>query len=621
MLKELAARAFKMAYLIDDLGSKFDSWGHNLRLRILRKSAENPAKYVRTVAEARTNETLKSLYAYALEFCIENEIRQCWSHVFRLDEFKTNAGQAAALRAFCIRWLSPTESGMVRAQQIENTLDLLFRSNPVARLERMASASVEFLATVRRRGITPYDLGDWRELIRALYVLNFYETTGYGRKNFSAIHRIARQLFESVPEPAGNVTPHQRDVLVRYAINFDLLDIALRFAINGGKSGEFVTRLLRDFDRLTKVNSKFCAEYRADAHKPSISIVASTVWGDQFVDNFMNYCVASLLSNGNIPDLAKETSVIHSIVTTRRDEARVRAHPLFRELERQARVEFRIFDDSLLQEREDSGFAFYRFYGLLDHVHIDLARKLSCDLYLLPPDVVYSADCLTVLRRSLVDQGDVCQPPYLEAERSGFLRDINGLRSSNAVLSLPGRELLVCAAKNITDHFRSLIVSRQNNQFCRDPREIFWPVENGLMMHSVYIHPCAVSRRVLARGFHPNYENVDYAFPARVLQADGKLSVLNNADLAAAVHFSPTKRAGAYTKTGFRLRDFVGAHAHDYHVHRECFPNGVFLPCGDLGYPAAAGYREELAIVVAALERPVNTSGYNPFFPPRRYNG
>jgi hypothetical protein len=169
---------------------------------------------------------------------------------------------------------------------------------------------------------------------------------------------------------------------------------------------------------------------------------------------------------------------------------------------------------------------------------------------------------------------------------------------------LTARKLLDLASRYPSRIFRSLAMTRENAAFCRHPRELIWPVDGGVMVHSLFMHPVTLSSRVLARPFHPDHENVDFALMPRVLQGDGVLKVMTDANAAVAVHLRPDEQPWEYLDTGFSLRRFVGVHRDCYAIHRQCFRVPVFLPCSGLPYPPSSTYAAELAIISAALERP-----------------
>ena len=133
-------------------------------------------------------------------------------------------------------------------------------------------------------------------------------------------------------------------------------------------------------------------------------------------------------------------------------------------------------------------------------------------------------------------------------------------------------------------------------------RDRLWPMRDGLVIHSIFMHPVAISARLMSRPFHPQYENVDYALLPRLLQHDGRLTVLQNAELAAAQFGAPAGRE-EFLDSGFSLEAFIDAHEADYAAQRRCFASRQFFPSGKVPYPPSADCDEEVALIEMALKR------------------
>ena len=268
------------------------------------------------------------------------------------------------------------------------------------------------------------------------------------------------------------------------------------------------------------------------------AVIGSIAWGDAFVDKFMNYCVPSLLAAGNIPALARKRRVVHSIVTTEADRKKIVAHPAFRRLSECAEIVFTCFPEKFLEQREHDQYNFYYFYGLLDHQSVFLATALRADLYLLPVDCVYARDSLKNLSRHLEQDADCCSVAGIECEPGELRAWLDGRsRDAAGVLDLPAGDLLSAACARPDAYFRSLIMRPENKSFCRYPRELIWPMADGLAIHSIYMHPVAVSSRMTSRPFHPQHENVDFALLPRLLQGDGRLKIVEDASEVAIAQF------------------------------------------------------------------------------------
>jgi len=74
--------------------------------------------------------------------------------------------------------------------------------------------------------------------------------------------------------------------------------------------------------------------------------------------------------------------------------------------------------------------------------------------------------------------------------------------------------------------FASQIVAVENEDFGKHPREIFWPVDGGIEIHSVFIHPLFTSASGLAKYSRKHFANVDYGMIPRMFAERQPIKVL-----------------------------------------------------------------------------------------------
>ena len=189
-----------------------------------------------------------------------------------------------------------------------------------------------------------------------------------------------------------------------------------------------------------------------------------------------------------------------------------------------------------------------------------MASELRAELYLLPVDIVLSRDSLKNFNRYVERRADCCSVAGIECEPAQLRAwlDARG-RGATGDLELPAEELLAVAVARPDAYFRSLIMGRKNQSFCRHPRELIWPMANGLFIHSIFMHPVAVSARLMSRPFHPQHENVDFALLPRLLQGDGRLKIIEDAREVAVAQFGPPLTRDEYLDEGFSLKSFMEA--------------------------------------------------------------
>jgi hypothetical protein len=443
------------------------------------------------------------------------------------------------------------------------------------------------------------------QLLTALNVIHQYEMSEYGRDNMAGAIAEGRRLTELYPMKGPHLDKADRAALVRATMNVDHPDRAIAFARKGGTETSFNHEFLSKMMELRAANTERARQmrHRFWPGRP-YAVLGSIAWGEAFVDKFMNYHVPSLLAAGNIPALARRRRVVHSIVTTEADRKRIVSNPVFKHLSRHAEVIFTCFPEAFITQREQNQYPFYPFYGLLDHQSVFLAAALRAELYLLPIDIVIGCDSLANLGRHLDRGADICTVAGIECEPASLRTWLDGRpRGPGGELDLPPDDLMEAAISMPDAYARSLIMNADNRSFCRHPRELVWPHADGLSVHSIYMHPVAVSSRVTSRPFSPSYENVDYALLPRLLQADGKLEILEDArEMVIAQFGAPTARE-EFRDGGFSIEAFMDAHRYDYAVHRRCFATRQRFACASPPFAPSDSHDTDVGLIRAALKR------------------
>lgn len=512
--------------------------------------------------------------------------------------FDDVAGDPDKFPPFVSRFLRPRQASFFR-QPVRLAVARPHDDAAADTVEALRSA---FLTSLQKANDPPRPTVD--QALSSLNALHQYEISEYGLENMAGAIAEGRRLVDLCPNAPGELDVAARKVVIRAAVNVDHVDKAIVLAKDGGQGTSFAHGFLVKMMELKAANVSQAARLRRKFFlRRSFAVMGSIAWGEAFVDKFMNYHVPSLLAPGNIPALARRKKVIHSIVTTERDRQRIVAHPVFKRLKRFAEVVFTCFPEELLERRARDEFNFYYFYGFLDHQSVLLAQALRAELYLLPIDIVISRDSLAKVGHALDRGADCCSIAGIECEPADLRSWLDGkTRSRTGELDLPAGELLTAAIAMPDAYCRSLVMSPDNQTFCRHARELIWPMRDGLVIHSIFMHPVAISARLMSRPFHPQYENVDYALLPRLLQHDGRLTVLQNAELAAAQFGAPAGRE-EFRDGGFSLEAFVEAHEADYAAQRRCFAKRQFFPSGKVPYRPSVDCDREVALIAAALKR------------------
>ena len=113
--------------------------------------------------------------------------------------------------------------------------------------------------------------------------------------------------------------------------------------------------------------------------------LVTAVWGQEYVDTFVRVGLRSLLSQGNIPDLAVEHEVLYTIYTMQPDAQTLERAPAFARLRESANVSLSLFDPREIDTTN------YGEHGTFWWRAIDLARRNGEVLFFIIPDLLMRA--------------------------------------------------------------------------------------------------------------------------------------------------------------------------------------------------------------------------------------
>src|SRR6266404_4709349 len=116
--------------------------------------------------------------------------------------------------------------------------------------------------------------------------------------------------------------------------------------------------------------------------------------------------------------------------------------------------------------------------------------------------------------------------------------------------------------------------------FDKHPREFFWPVEDGVEIHSVFIHPLFTSASALQRYVRRHFANIDYGMIPRMFTDSRTIKVIDDPREAYVNNFTAANRLYETTGRPFSDEDFMRSHdKYSYSVQRSLFVRGQTLPC------------------------------------------
>jgi tetratricopeptide (TPR) repeat protein len=110
----------------------------------------------------------------------------------------------------------------------------------------------------------------------------------------------------------------------------------------------------------------------------------TVVWGQEYVDTFIRVGLRSLLSKGNVPDLASAHEVVYTIYTTHQDAETLQKAPAFARLRMSVDVRLSLFAAGEIDTTN------YGEHGTFWWRGMDLARRNGEVLFFIIPDLLYA---------------------------------------------------------------------------------------------------------------------------------------------------------------------------------------------------------------------------------------
>ena len=337
------------------------------------------------------------------------------------------------------------------------------------------------------------------------------------------------------------------------------------------------------------------AAYRARHPDVDIFTMGCIVWGEEYIRNFLRYNIRSMLSEDNLPALARQGRIVFSIVTDAAGERRLRTDPLFAKLCEFADVEFTIVPDSLIEILRNGHVVkhFYVLYGMLDHCSIYFAEGAGSHLFMIPVDCVVASGTLVNMANYRHQGYECCGGGNLVAETETFLPAIDARFGSEGPIRISTYELASLAFQHAHHYFQSQVIAAENRDFGRHPRELFWPVEGGVEIHSVFIHPLFTTASGLAKYRRKHFANIDYGMIPRLFTHPGSIKLMDPS-LAYVNNFTAAHRRYETTGRSFTYEDFLRCHDWTYPVQKACFTQAQHLPCKLVGYTACSDVGQDV---------------------------
>jgi hypothetical protein len=219
------------------------------------------------------------------------------------------------------------------------------------------------------------------------------------------------------------------------------------------------------------------------ANKPIKVTYLLAVWGEQYIRQFMDLSLRSLLAQGNIPGLSEHTESTFIFLTCRRDRKVFAEHPMYKRLERYCRVEFVIIDDLIFSGNYSATLTLAYERGMR-HAGADMLSTYF--IYLVADYVMADGSMMNLLPHMQHGVSGITAGNFQAVEEDMLESFKMRMDERTGVLTLPPRELM---AMTLT-HLHPLTVANIVNQgfsHTEHTNRMFWRTDDNTLIGRFYL--------------------------------------------------------------------------------------------------------------------------------------
>jgi hypothetical protein len=351
------------------------------------------------------------------------------------------------------------------------------------------------------------------------------------------------------------------------------------------------------------------------------------VWGQEFRDYFLEYCLPSLLSPKNIPMLDGHRSSKFLMATTREDWDAMRSTAIFRELEK--------YTEPVFLELPPKGDRPYWLHAIVGHrMCCEMTVRDSAYRILVCPDTVFSEGAVKLFHEVALDGAQVIlsltgpltrTDQFFKTLSEMGLLPARSARDTGIPIVLPPRQLVASAMRTMHGMFR--VNEWEAPYFCRYAAMPWWrvPGELGAVVNgpcwNLFLADYSAARHDGAvldtRGFDGDYNKraIGDLETAYLVRDSDEFYVVSWASLP-----KPSLRCrdGAFGK-GIAFRGSAYSPIFNA-LHRDLLFMPTLVHSGTLGKEWCATEEKALRTMATWLNSPVNLERYSRGLPPSRRN-
>jgi len=322
----------------------------------------------------------------------------------------------------------------------------------------------------------------------------------------------------------------------------------------------------------------------------------NVVWGEEYMNLFLEVCLPTQLSTGNIPAFHNEEISLYKIYTTAKDAEIMVKHPTYQTLSGMIETQIKTFNlsNNYLRDYKHKAMNYCHRNAILE------ANKSNCTMIFLSPDTIW-ADGVFKKLISLEKQGKrtvMIGSFRLTRETfvSAFLERFNPNR--NPIVYISSRELVSLSLKHLHPITRSFFWEKDGYASLW-PSLFLWKVDNeGIVGRYFHLHPLMINP--LVKNIMP-YPTIDGKYVSLICPNKDDLYVVKDSDEMFYIEVSP---ASLYSRfiSPHKSKDMITIinwmQSQTEPLHREFFKNcQIIIHANDISSKWVSVQKESELIV------------------------
>jgi hypothetical protein len=351
-------------------------------------------------------------------------------------------------------------------------------------------------------------------------------------------------------------------------------------------------------DEITARNKKRAAEISPlrdpahDTQPPGAVKVVLPVWGTRFIAQFLEFCLPSLLAQGNIPALADALPTEFVLLTSSQDENVIKQHAAWRSLKEICRTELLFIDDLITHGNHTTTLtlAYTRAIRLTGDAMLD-----TCFFLLVSDYVLADGSLGRVLKRVQNGASGVLTGNFqiIAEEAIPLLRQ--ALRSQPEELALQPRELLQWTFQHLHPTTAASIVNG-SLKHKEHTNRLFWRVDHNTLLGRFYLlHPIAIRPETTEFIVGSSF---DYSFIPEMCPS-GRVDVITDSDEYLAIEMQPRRHEEQQIQWGPVQAEMLASSLADWTTanHRDNIKHHFVYHTSDIPLNLAEAQKELDAFV------------------------